>query len=64
MLVSKIGRLEDIKRRKQALAAASPESALPRQPALTDREKRVTGSAPVSRIVFWDGPDGPPRRLS
>ena len=27
-----------------------------RPPALTDREKNVTGSAPVSRIVFWTGP--------
>ena len=27
-----------------------------RPPALTDREKNVTGSVPVSRIMFWTGP--------
>ena len=33
-------------------------------PAQTDREKNFTGSAPVSRIVFWRGYPGPPRRLA
>lgn len=37
MLVSKIARFEDIKRRKQALAASRPELAQPDQPAISSR---------------------------